>query len=80
MALPRSILELPTEDIEAIEEAIGIPVDQWGRAPKGTLFPLVLGKLEGKDPKAYAAAPFGEIVDRVTLGAEPAPKTDSGPA
>lgn len=72
MPKPVSPLDLTGDQIAAIEDAIGRPVDQWGDAPKGKLLPLILAAAQGGEAAEYAARPFGELLDMVSMdGTDP---------
>jgi len=79
-----SILDLTGDQTAWIEDTVGVPVDDWGEAPKGRLFPLILAAAEGTDEltrdalvKKYGALKLGELLELVSFD-EPEGKGPSG--
>ena len=69
------VLDLSGDAIAWIEEQVGMPFDQWGDAPKGRLFPLVLATFESKGNNKerdrlvliYGMKPMSELVKLVVV-------------
>jgi len=79
-----SILDLTGDQTAWIEDEVGVPVDDWGAAPKGRLFPLILAAAEGTDTltrdqlrKDYGKRPLGELLELVSMD-EPEGKQSAG--
>lgn len=61
-------LDLTAEQIEDIEEAVGLPINRWrDDAPKGRLYPLILAAIKGDDVAKYRAMKLSQLVELVSL-------------
>lgn len=68
-----SILDLTARQTARIEREVGYPVNQWDKAPKGDLFPLILSTVNGDDAERYRDLPLRDLVDMVALDADENP-------
>lgn len=66
-----NVLDLTVKQVASIEEATGLPVDQWGTGPKATIFPAILAAAEGKKPSDYDDMTLSELIDAVTFEDSP---------
>lgn len=73
-----SLLDLTASQVARIEDAVGIPMDGWTKAPKGKLYPAILAELDGVDPSTFADTPMRDLVARLSLD-EPEGKGPSEP-
>lgn len=68
------LLDLTADQAERVEDAIGLPLDKWGDAPKARLFRLVLAELDGVDPESLRGVPVRDLAARIEPEAEQDPK------
>lgn len=62
-----NMLDLTAEQTARIERAIGYPVDQWQKAPKGELLPLILHEATGDPVEQFSAMKLKALLDLVSL-------------
>lgn len=85
MSQRRSLLDLTAAQSERIEQAVGVPIDHWGdRAPKGTLYPLLLEALVGDhtltEYQAMSMRELQALMAEYVDQAEPDPKGPGAPS
>lgn len=61
------LLDLTGAQVAAIEEAVDMPIEQWQKAYKGELYPVILHVALGGELAEYEAMPIGELVKMVEM-------------
>lgn len=75
-----NILDLPASSIERIEELAGSPIDEWGSASKGKLYPALLHVIRGVPLAEAKAMPMRELQERIQVTADDEGEDGPGPA
>lgn len=65
---PVSVLDLSVEQVEAIEEEVGVPINLWGsRGSSMKVYRLVLAAGNGTDPDAFSAMTVRDLKALVSM-------------
>lgn len=67
-----SVLDLTAEQVEAIEDEVGVPVNLWGqRGSSIRIYRLVLAAGNGVEPESYAKLPIGQLTRLASINPDP---------
>ena len=74
---PIVVLDLPYDAVEAVEEAVGLPLDQWEACTsKAKLYAAIWEAADGTPPPKGTS--ITELIARVSITPEPEGKPSAG--
>ena len=65
------LLDLTGAQVAQVEQATGLPIEQWSKANKGELYPLICAVAFGGDVEEYAALPMRQLLEMVVIDDTP---------